>query len=73
MDHSADASGLLEGSDVGSQKERVVTEEEWIQKWELGNIGFHKEQGHPYVTSLFCLSCFKKCHKMSDLAHSRNS
>lgn len=59
MDHSADASGLLEGSDVGSQKERVVTEEEWLQKWEMGNIGFHKEQRHPYVTSLFYLSCLK--------------
>ncbi|XP_041905157.1 thiopurine S-methyltransferase isoform X2 [Corvus kubaryi] len=49
MDHSADASGLLEGSDIGSQKERVVTEEEWLQKWEMGNIGFHKEQGHPLL------------------------
>lgn len=55
MERSAD--GVLEGSDIGSQKDRVVTEEEWLQKWETGNIGFHKEQGHPYVTSLFCLSC----------------
>ncbi|XP_049680134.1 thiopurine S-methyltransferase [Accipiter gentilis] len=45
MERSAD--GVLEGSDIGSQKDRVVTEEEWLQKWETGNIGFHKEQGHP--------------------------
>ncbi|XP_053853389.1 thiopurine S-methyltransferase isoform X3 [Vidua macroura] len=49
MDHSADGSGLPEGCDVESQKERVVTEEEWLQKWEMGNIGFHKEQGHPLL------------------------
>lgn len=73
MDHPADASGLLEASYVGSQKDRVVTEEEWLEKWEVGNIGFHKEEGHPYVTSLFCLSCFKYCHEMTGLAHSRNS
>ncbi|NXG03881.1 TPMT methyltransferase, partial [Sakesphorus luctuosus] len=36
-------------SDVGAQKDRVVTEEEWLQKWEMGNIGFHKEQGHPLL------------------------
>ncbi|XP_026698830.1 thiopurine S-methyltransferase isoform X3 [Athene cunicularia] len=49
MDRSAAAPGALEGSDIGSQKDRVVTEEEWLQKWEMGNIGFHKEQGHPLV------------------------
>ncbi|XP_041269211.1 thiopurine S-methyltransferase isoform X5 [Onychostruthus taczanowskii] len=49
MDYSADASGLLEASDIGSQKDRVVTEEEWLQKWEMGNIGFHKEEGHPLL------------------------
>ncbi|XP_059326886.1 thiopurine S-methyltransferase isoform X2 [Ammospiza nelsoni] len=49
MDYSAHPSGLLEASDVGSQKERVVTEEEWLEKWELGNIGFHKEEGHPLL------------------------
>ncbi|NXU90211.1 TPMT methyltransferase, partial [Xiphorhynchus elegans] len=36
-------------SEVGPQKERVVTEEEWLQKWETGNIGFHKEQRHPLL------------------------
>ncbi|XP_058665338.1 thiopurine S-methyltransferase [Ammospiza caudacuta] len=49
MDYSAHPSGLLEASDVGSQKERVVTEEEWLEKWELGNVGFHKEEGHPLL------------------------
>ncbi|XP_072709457.1 thiopurine S-methyltransferase isoform X1 [Ciconia boyciana] len=49
MDRSADASGVLESTDAGSQKDRVVTEEEWLQKWEMGNIGFHKEQGHPLL------------------------
>uniref|UniRef100_A0A8C5JIE2 thiopurine S-methyltransferase n=2 Tax=Junco hyemalis TaxID=40217 RepID=A0A8C5JIE2_JUNHY len=49
MDHSAHPSGLLEASDVGSQKERVVTEEEWLEKWEMGNIGFHKEEGNPLL------------------------
>lgn len=60
MDGSADACGVPEGAEIGSQKDRVVTEEEWLRKWEMGNIGFHKEQGHPYVTLPFCLSCFKK-------------
>ncbi|NWR15889.1 TPMT methyltransferase, partial [Emberiza fucata] len=36
-------------SDIGSQKDRVVTEEEWLEKWEMGNIGFHKEEGHPLL------------------------
>ncbi|KAJ7420404.1 Thiopurine S-methyltransferase [Willisornis vidua] len=47
MERSADPSGLLRGSDGGAQKDRVVTKEEWLQKWEMGNIGFHREQGHP--------------------------
>ncbi|XP_074998904.1 thiopurine S-methyltransferase isoform X1 [Calonectris borealis] len=49
MDSSADAAGVLESSDIGSQKDRVVTEEEWLQRWEMSNIGFHKEQGHPLL------------------------
>ncbi|XP_068016947.1 thiopurine S-methyltransferase [Melanerpes formicivorus] len=49
MDGSADMSSVLECSDTGSQKDRVVTEEEWLQKWETGNIGFHKEHGHPLL------------------------
>ncbi|NXT96689.1 TPMT methyltransferase, partial [Anhinga rufa] len=34
---------------AGAQKDRVVTEEEWLRKWETGNIGFHKEHGHPLL------------------------
>ncbi|KAM6376276.1 thiopurine S-methyltransferase isoform 3-T3 [Alca torda] len=49
MDHPANASWGLESTDIGSQKDRVVSEEEWLQKWEMGNIGFHKEQGHPLL------------------------
>ncbi|XP_068787810.1 thiopurine S-methyltransferase [Struthio camelus] len=49
MDGSADAPGVVESADVGLQKERVVTEEEWLQKWETGKTGFHKEQGHPLL------------------------
>ncbi|XP_061305555.1 thiopurine S-methyltransferase isoform X2 [Pezoporus flaviventris] len=49
MDRSANAAGVLEHSDTGAQKNRVVTEEEWRQKWEMRNIGFHKEQGHPLL------------------------
>lgn len=73
MDLSADACGILQSTDVGSQKDRVVTEEEWLQKWEMHNIGFHEEQGHPYVTSRFCLSCLKECCEMRDLTRSKNS
>ncbi|XP_065523318.1 thiopurine S-methyltransferase isoform X3 [Lathamus discolor] len=49
MDRSANAAGVLEHSDTGAQENRVVTEEEWLQKWEMRNIGFHKEQGHPLL------------------------
>ncbi|KAM6298974.1 thiopurine S-methyltransferase [Aegotheles albertisi] len=47
MEHSG--SGPLEGSDIGLQRDRVVTEEEWLHKWEMGDIGFHKEQRHPLL------------------------
>ncbi|XP_009704961.1 PREDICTED: thiopurine S-methyltransferase-like, partial [Cariama cristata] len=49
MERPAAACGVLAGSDPGSQKGQVVTEEEWLQKWETGKIGFHKEQGHPLL------------------------
>ncbi|KAM4686612.1 thiopurine S-methyltransferase isoform 3-T3 [Amazona ochrocephala] len=52
---SADAAGVLEHSDIGAQKNRVVTEEEWLQKWEMHNIGFHKEQGHPLADMGHCV------------------
>ncbi|XP_019399410.1 PREDICTED: thiopurine S-methyltransferase isoform X2 [Crocodylus porosus] len=47
MASSTDLSRIKESSDTGKQQNRVVTEEEWLQKWEENNIGFHKEQGHP--------------------------
>ncbi|KFQ76291.1 Thiopurine S-methyltransferase, partial [Phoenicopterus ruber ruber] len=37
------------GAGVEAQKDRVVTEEEWLQKWEAGTAGFHKEHGHPLL------------------------
>ncbi|XP_014796423.1 PREDICTED: thiopurine S-methyltransferase-like [Calidris pugnax] len=49
MERSADASGGPESTDIGSQKDRVMSEEEWLKKWEMGNIGFHKEHGHPLL------------------------
>ncbi|KAH0617894.1 hypothetical protein JD844_016613 [Phrynosoma platyrhinos] len=32
-----------------SQGDRVVTEEEWLRKWQTKNIGFHNEEGHPLL------------------------
>ncbi|XP_064017118.1 thiopurine S-methyltransferase isoform X2 [Pogoniulus pusillus] len=49
MDGSAGTSEVLGCSDAGSQKDRVVTAEEWRQKWATGNTGFHKEQVHPLL------------------------
>ncbi|XP_015263273.1 PREDICTED: thiopurine S-methyltransferase [Gekko japonicus] len=46
MENSLDTSGREEGGDTVSQRDRVVTEEEWMKKWQLRNIGFHNEQGH---------------------------
>lgn len=57
MASSTDLSRIKESSDTGKQQNRVVTEEEWLQKWEANNIGFHNEQGHPYV--IFSSSCVK--------------
>lgn len=66
MDGSAGTSEVLGCSDAGAQKDRVVTEEEWRQKWAMGNTGFHKEQVHPYVSSLPKVFT-KRCSGMSDL------
>nr|XP_056710551.1 thiopurine S-methyltransferase [Euleptes europaea] len=49
MENSLDTSGREEGEDSVSQHGRVVTEEEWLKKWQLRNIGFHIEQGHPLL------------------------
>lgn len=49
MESSSDTFGKDDSADAKLQESRVVTEEEWLQKWETNNIGFHNEQGHPYV------------------------
>ncbi|XP_065254915.1 thiopurine S-methyltransferase isoform X1 [Emys orbicularis] len=46
MESFTDVPRIKESSDIGQQQDRVVTEEEWLQKWKMRKIGFHKEQGH---------------------------
>ncbi|XP_062986510.1 thiopurine S-methyltransferase [Elgaria multicarinata webbii] len=43
-----DSSGAPE-NDAKLQEDQVVTEEEWLQKWQKNNIGFHNKQGHPLL------------------------
>uniref|UniRef100_A0A8D0GXW1 thiopurine S-methyltransferase n=1 Tax=Sphenodon punctatus TaxID=8508 RepID=A0A8D0GXW1_SPHPU len=45
MDSSVAASAIKELSPE-PQKGRVVAKEEWLRKWEAGNIGFHKKERH---------------------------
>ncbi|XP_060133931.1 thiopurine S-methyltransferase isoform X2 [Zootoca vivipara] len=47
MESSSDACGKDDSAGAKLQESRVLTEEEWLQKWETKNIGFHNEQGHP--------------------------
>ncbi|KAJ7338559.1 hypothetical protein JRQ81_012461 [Phrynocephalus forsythii] len=47
MKNSPDASGSEKHSEAKVQESRVVTEEEWLEKWRTKNIGFHVEEGHP--------------------------
>ncbi|XP_033010558.1 thiopurine S-methyltransferase isoform X2 [Lacerta agilis] len=47
MESSSDTFGKHGSADAKLQESRVLTEEEWLQKWETNNIGFHNEQGHP--------------------------
>lgn len=49
MEHSLDVSGREEDVHVKAQKDRLVSEDEWLQKWQTNNIAFHIEQGHLYV------------------------
>uniref|UniRef100_A0A452GQ62 Uncharacterized protein n=1 Tax=Gopherus agassizii TaxID=38772 RepID=A0A452GQ62_9SAUR len=49
MESFTDVPRIKESSDIGQQQDRVVTEEEWLQKWKTRQIGFHKEQGHPIL------------------------
>ncbi|XP_025915315.1 thiopurine S-methyltransferase isoform X2 [Apteryx rowi] len=48
MDGAAEGRGAAGSADTGAQ-ERVVAEQEWLQRWETGKIGFHKEQRHPLL------------------------
>ncbi|XP_033010557.1 thiopurine S-methyltransferase isoform X1 [Lacerta agilis] len=49
MESSSDTFGKHGSADAKLQESRVLTEEEWLQKWETNNIGFHNEQGHPLL------------------------
>ncbi|XP_032632861.1 thiopurine S-methyltransferase isoform X1 [Chelonoidis abingdonii] len=49
MESFTDVPRVEESSDIGQKQDRVVTEEEWLQKWKMRQIGFHKEQGHPIL------------------------
>lgn len=49
MENSPDASENAKCYEAKLQESRVVTEEEWLEKWQTKNIGFHMEQGNPYV------------------------
>ncbi|XP_007487958.1 thiopurine S-methyltransferase isoform X2 [Monodelphis domestica] len=46
MDYSAAAEGAKEHSVLGEQKNKELSLEDWLQKWEVHEIGFHKEDGH---------------------------
>ncbi|XP_075777307.1 thiopurine S-methyltransferase [Pelodiscus sinensis] len=49
MDSFTNIPRIEEGTDIGQQQDRVVTKEEWQQKWTMRNIGFHREQVHPIL------------------------
>ncbi|XP_054840284.1 thiopurine S-methyltransferase [Eublepharis macularius] len=44
-----DSSGREEGCNTVSQQSTVMTEGEWLEKWQLRNLPFHKEEGHPLL------------------------
>lgn len=46
MDHPRTVHDVKEYPDTDVQKDRVLTLQEWKEKWENHNIGFHQEQGH---------------------------
>nr|XP_060630868.1 thiopurine S-methyltransferase [Anolis sagrei ordinatus] len=46
MENSPTAANNEKCDDAKLQADRVVPEEEWLQKWETKNIGFHNEEGH---------------------------
>lgn len=46
MDNTGTSCDMKEYPDTDVQKNRVLTLEEWQEKWMDHRIGFHKEQGH---------------------------
>ena len=46
MDDTSTLTDVKEYPDTEVQKNRVLTLEEWREKWVDGKIGFHQEQGH---------------------------
>ncbi|XP_047914045.2 thiopurine S-methyltransferase isoform X1 [Anser cygnoides] len=47
MDGPAGVPAELPGG--GAQKDRALTAQEWLHKWETGAAAFHKEHGHPLL------------------------
>ncbi|XP_035172892.1 thiopurine S-methyltransferase isoform X3 [Oxyura jamaicensis] len=47
MDGPAGVPAELQGPQA--QKDRVLTAQEWLHKWETGTAAFHKEHGHPLL------------------------
>ncbi|KAM9165076.1 thiopurine S-methyltransferase isoform 2-T4 [Pangshura tecta] len=80
MESFTDVPRIKESSDIGQQQDRVVTEEEWLQKWKMRQIGFHKEQGHPladmghYVVGVELSECaLKEFFTEHDLSYSEET
>ncbi|XP_077209166.1 thiopurine S-methyltransferase [Paroedura picta] len=46
MENYLDTSGKEGDGDAVSQRGRVVTEDDWLKKWQMRHIGFHNEQEH---------------------------
>ncbi|KAJ6664487.1 hypothetical protein lerEdw1_007144 [Lerista edwardsae] len=66
MEHSVDVSGREDDVLVNAQKERLVPEDEWLQKWRTNNIAFHIEQGHPISKHTATIVS----HRLADMGHS---
>ncbi|XP_053103415.1 thiopurine S-methyltransferase [Hemicordylus capensis] len=49
MENSLNSPGREDDGNAKTQKDRQVTEEEWLQKWQTNNIGFHNEEIHPLL------------------------
>ncbi|XP_061448971.1 thiopurine S-methyltransferase isoform X2 [Rhineura floridana] len=49
MENPSDTFGKDDCGDAKSQEDRVLSEVEWLEKWQTRNIGFHNEQVHPLL------------------------